>query len=466
MIVYNEIEPFCVKWLENLVEAGHIAPGQVEARSIRDLTYFDVKDLTQFHTFAGIGVWSYALRLAGWPDSVPVWSGSCPCQPWSGAGKKGKFDDDRHLWPDWSRLIRLGRPAILFGEQVASKDGLDWLDLVRTDLEDAGYAFGVADLPACGVGAPHKRSRFFFGAVDTYADTDSERLKGLGLLVREWGSRKDLLEIGWGREALDRADANGFAGGEGSPEFGGSDSGSDALAWSGSGGDLLVGSGPDTAGLGLDGRWAGEAGDGRDEARFESDRLREVGDGADATGEPYTESLSGSDGAAHRALRRPEDGSAVARDGVPVDGGDASCSGAGWNAGTDVGAQAQGLGERIAVGSVSDRALFAGAIVDGHHTFGTGPQGLTGDVRVWRGPGWLDPITARSVAQAGATRGFWGDCDWYYCRDGWYRPIGPGLFPLAHGASQRVGRLRAYGNAISPQAALVFIRSFIEALTP
>ena len=92
-----------------------------------------------------------------------------------------------------------------------------------------------------------------------------------------------------------------------------------------------------------------------------------------------------------------------------------------------------------------------------------GLEGHFGDVREWRGPGWLDPLTARSVAEAGATRGFWADCDWWYGRDGKYRPIGPGLFPLATRSSARVGRLRMFGDAICVETAVAFIKAYIDA---
>lgn len=172
--LYNEIDPFAVQWLRNLSDAGHIATGRVEPRSIVDLQPADLDGVTQFHTFAGIGVWSYALRLAGWPDGAPVWTGSCPCQPFSAAGGGGGLDDERHLWPEWFRLIRQCRPAIIFGEQVASPDGLRWLDVVSADLEGEGYAFGAADLCAAGVGAPHIRQRLFW-----VAHADGTRLDGL-----------------------------------------------------------------------------------------------------------------------------------------------------------------------------------------------------------------------------------------------------------------------------------------------
>ena len=161
---YNEIDHFVAQWLRNLIAAGHLPPGDVEERSIADLTAKDLKGHEQAHFFAGIGGWPLALRLAGWATDRPVWTGSCPCQPLSCAGKRRGANDERHLWPAFFRLIRESRPPVVFGEQVASPDGLVWLDAVRADLEAEGYAFGAADLPACGAGAPHKRGRIYFVA--------------------------------------------------------------------------------------------------------------------------------------------------------------------------------------------------------------------------------------------------------------------------------------------------------------
>lgn len=166
---YNEIDPFAAQWLRNLIDAGHIAPGVVDTRSIEEVTANDLKGFTQCHFFAGIGVWSYALRCAGWPDDRPIWTGSCPCQPFSACGKRQGKDDDRHLFPAWFRLISECRPDVIFGEQVASKDGLDWLDDVQADLENAAYAFAGFDLCAAGFGAPHIRQRLFW-----VADADSK----------------------------------------------------------------------------------------------------------------------------------------------------------------------------------------------------------------------------------------------------------------------------------------------------
>ena len=173
--LYNEIEPFAAQWLRNLETAGHIAPGAVNERSIEDLEPADVAGPGQRHFFAGIGGWSYALRLAGVRDDANIWTGSCPCQPFSSAGKGLGVRDPRHLWPAWFALIRECRPAIIFGEQVASRDGLAWLDLVFADLERCGYAVGAADLCAAGVSAPHGRQRLYFVA---YADMSGLRELG------------------------------------------------------------------------------------------------------------------------------------------------------------------------------------------------------------------------------------------------------------------------------------------------
>jgi hypothetical protein len=137
---YNEIDPFAAAWLRELITAGLIADGEVDERSIADVRADDLRGFSQCHFFAGIGGWSYALRLAGWPDDESVWTGSCPCQPFSQAGRGAATADPRHLWPSWFRLIAERRPHIVFGEQVASADGVAWLDVVFDNLEGEGYA--------------------------------------------------------------------------------------------------------------------------------------------------------------------------------------------------------------------------------------------------------------------------------------------------------------------------------------
>ncbi len=290
---YNEIDPYAAEWLRNLIDAGHIAKGIVDERSIEDVKPDELVGYTQCHFFAGIGVWSLALRRAGWPDNRPVWTGSCPCQPFSSAGAGAGFDDERHLWPSFAWIIEQCRPPVVFGEQVASKAVDDWIDLVHADLEGMGYAFGAVPFPSAGVGAPHIRDRLF---------------------------------------------------------------------------------------------WVGNA---------------------------YNARLEG--------LRR---------------------------------------GHKTEIGRIATTGPIATA---------SEPSGMAdteGPRPPHRGAGAIQPIAPKTdrnaTARTGPTNGFWRDADWLGCRDGKWRPVEPGTFPLAHGSTARVGRLRAYGNAINAKAAEVFIESFMQ----
>lgn len=172
---YNEIEPYTAQWLRNLIAEGLIAPGDVDERSIADVQPSDLEGYAQCHFFAGIGGWSYALRLAGWPDARPVWTGSCPCQPFSVAGARKGFNDERHLWPEFRRLISERLPPVVYGEQVAG--AAEWLRLVRGDLEALDYAVGAEPVEAASAGADHLRDRFWF-----VADADFARSQGWNAL--------------------------------------------------------------------------------------------------------------------------------------------------------------------------------------------------------------------------------------------------------------------------------------------
>jgi DNA (cytosine-5)-methyltransferase 1 len=166
---YSEWDPYAAQWLRNLIEAGHIAPGVVDERSIADIDPDELDGYTQCHFFAGIGGWSYALRLAGWPDDRPVWTGSCPCQPFSVAGNKLGQADKRHLWPFFRNIIGQRKPPVVFGEQVTSTLGREWLARVFTDLEILGFAVAASDLCAASITAPHKRQRLYWMANSQYA---------------------------------------------------------------------------------------------------------------------------------------------------------------------------------------------------------------------------------------------------------------------------------------------------------
>jgi len=167
---YNENNKFAASRLRDLIAEGLIATGEVDDRSIVDVKPQELYGYTQCHFFAGIGVWSYALRQAGWPDDRPVWTGSCPCQPFSLAGHRKGFSDSRHLWPEWFRLIAAKAPSTIFGEQTSSKGGLEWFDIVSNDLEEKGYTIGACDTCAAGFGAPHIRQRLYFCASNAYGE--------------------------------------------------------------------------------------------------------------------------------------------------------------------------------------------------------------------------------------------------------------------------------------------------------
>lgn len=326
---YNEIDPFAAQWLRNLIAAGHIAPGVVDERSIEDVTPDDLRGFTQCHFFAGVGVWSLALRRAGWPDDKPVWTGSCPCQPFSAAGKGNGFADERHLWPAFFHLISECKPGVIFGEQVASKDGLGWLDLVQTDLEATNYAVGAVDLCAAGFGAPHIRQRLYW-----VADSDNARLEG--------------------RKGMPERSAE-FPAGPGS----------------------------------MDGRMA------------------------HATG----------------------------------------------------GEQSRSRNQRQAGRNEYSNSCAADWVGDAKHE-GLNPNPLTGSTSQSKNKGGMlkpeRPDARGYVLQnSSPTNGHWRDADWLLCRDDKWRPVEPGTFPLADGVAGRVGKLRAYGNAIVAPVAEEFIRAYM-----
>ena len=400
---YNEHEPYAVEWLRNLIKQGLIADGEVDGRSIVDVRADDLGKFTQCHFFAGIGVWSYALRLAGWPDDRPVWTGSCPCQPFSAAGKGAGFADERHLWPEFHRLISECHPPVVFGEQVASKDGLGWLDTVQSDMEASGYAIGAADLCAASVGAPHIRQRLWFVG-ERLADAQGQRY-----VQREVGD-------------------------EGGPQ---------RAAGGGRQDEGLRQSGP--SGASGDGGLANAALDGRRQGIEDGGRLR-GGDRAEGSARrsAIDSDLFGGLGHHHHQ------GLEGQRRGHQAEAGRLGAVRPVAETGELGGLEhASGLGRERGQASAP-----------GHDDDGPAPGRQEGE----HGAGLASP---HRLHQDGArpADGHWRAADWLHCRDGKWRPVEPGTFPLAHGAPARVGRLRAYGNAIVPQVAAEIIQSFMECRT-
>lgn len=422
---YNEIDPQKAACLREFIKANLIAPGEVDERSIADVAASDLRGFTQCHFFAGFGVWSYALRLAGWDDDRPVWTGSCPCPSFSAAGKGEGFDDPRHLWPAWARHVRVCKPATIFGEQADDAIGYGWLDLVQTDLERENYAVGKAVLGACSVGAPHIRQRLYFCAHAEHSERWTEREIDGNTYGRDGFGRSNDACGCWDQNAWHKI--YGLRPGEICGNLGKRSNSDGRLPSNGNlqrGGEQRL--------LAEDGG-TGECADALRE-RGQQERGSASGDEA-------------ADGRTRRDSLESDGDNELAGDGETFSSSDSS------QRGQPMRGSAPGNGGHT---TQSNESLF------GSQPLSERLERHFGDVRDWRGPGWLDPATARSVAKAGATRGFWADCDWWHARDEKYRPIEPGLFPLAHGASHRVLKLRGYGDAIVPQVAAEFIAANLD----
>ena len=230
---YNENDAYAAGWLQNLISERLIADGIVDTRSIVDVRPADLAGFEQCHFFAGIGGWSLALRRAGWPDTRSVWTGSCPCQPFSLLGKRAGYADPRHLWPTWARLIGERRPATIFGEQLATAPR--WLRLVRGDLEALGYAVGSLPIEAACAGAEQLRDRYWF-----VADCDIQRRERAGARLRPGSSTSEARHDAGGRSIL----VNGIEPGlEGHARHGGDEREESQAAGSAAEAGLQLGSG-------------------------------------------------------------------------------------------------------------------------------------------------------------------------------------------------------------------------------
>lgn len=172
---YNDNDPNVCACVRQFIKDGLITDGEVDERSIVDVEAGDLRQFSRLHFFCGFGGWDYACRLGGWPEDMPIVTASLPCQPLSDSGLKLGEKDERHLWPEFHRLTEESDFSTIVGEQVASRDGLEWIDGVSLDLEELGYSVGAYDLPAACVFAPQRRQRLFW-----VADAD-----GTGLPQRE-----------------------------------------------------------------------------------------------------------------------------------------------------------------------------------------------------------------------------------------------------------------------------------------
>jgi DNA (cytosine-5)-methyltransferase 1 len=397
---YNDNDPKACVWLQALQDKDLISHGRIDNRSIAGIQAYDLQGADRVHLFAGIGGWDLALQLAGWPTDRPVWTGSCPCQPFSAAGKRKAQGDARHLWPEMFRLIRECRPDTVFGEQVPGAIGLGWLDGVFADLEGEGYTCGAVVLGAHSVGAPHIRQRLYWVAQSKSAERRPEHQ------VNGDSHRRD----GSGRS-----------------------SNPDGLAVSQSGdGTRIMQEQSGKSTIGSQGMQAG--------GRSQSDGM---GDAQEQRRNP----------------RRPESGRSI---GVATTSGPSGMALANGrytkaerqqrsgqqrqqqqeNSGfSGLGNPSQGTGQRDS-GAIP-------ATQTGEHGQG---QSVNGDMPV-RSSDAGSGLDAWTDSTAILCR------DSKYRRI----PTQPALFPLVDGPSPgRVGLLRGAGNAIVPQVAAVFIKAFLE----
>jgi DNA (cytosine-5)-methyltransferase 1 len=420
---YNEPDPCAAEWLRNLIAAGHIAHGIVDERDIRDIAPDELAQFTQCHFFAGIGVHSLALRAAGWPDDRPIWTGSCPCQPFSAAGRGAGFTDERHLWPHWHWLIKQCQPPVVAGEQVASKDGLAWLDLVSADMEGEGYTFRAVDLCAAGIGLEWEESQageWLRRAIRNCGDSRIERMLGD---FAEWAGGN--LAGDGGKHIRQRLYFVGMADSE------------------------------------LPGRWSGD-----NRAAVDDGQARGRLEGSDRTGERRDtigladSHLHGCDQVGQHFTAQRDDGFVGNSATLGLDDDDARSQGYTRHGG-------EALGQR---GGSQRSATEAGLSGGVDHTTESRLDGaIKGTESNTRDEARLRLSSERCgqgsiLERTHAPLLGWNATDWLYCRDDKWRAVEPGTFPLAHGVTARVGKLRAFGNALDARTATAFYEAFAAAI--
>jgi len=412
---YNEFNKDAAAWLRVLIQEGLIAHGYVDERSIEEVTPGDLRGFTQCHFFAGIGGWSLALRIAGVRDDSPCWTGSPPCQPFSVAGKQIGMDDPRHLAPIWLRLIEQCQPAKIFGEQVKAAIKPGWLDLLFLEMERAGYACGASVLPAGAVEAPHLRDRLFFGAVRNLAHTRHA---------------ESPIASGWS---------------DGGMVPGGRFEAAEEAAGCGGAGEIGILGDSDI----IRRKHEQEITSSYRKGMEQAERIKiNAGYSGCKTGELGDADCERREGQRLQHQQRAEDPE-IAGSGKTGELADEQRDGSqGWLRGWQD-SQRQTFGGQAGRGS---------AACDLAHAFNGSRIGRQQGPTIWQHEATAGAVQA--VNPWASLKRQWDRCDWILCLDGNYRPIEPGTFPLANGVPARVGRLRGYGNAISPQITAEFIEAF------
>jgi DNA (cytosine-5)-methyltransferase 1 len=512
-IVYCDFDKNVCAWTENLVRAGEIPHGEVWCKSIKDIKASEVRGLRQFHVFNGISGWPLALKLAEWPKEISIITGSAPCQSFSAAGKKKGFKDKRHLWPDMFRIIQESHFDVAIGEQVPGAIGMGWLDGVFTDLEKEGYACGAVVLPACSVGAAHIRQRLYWvaermeynqgdrrvkrgskssgrsivgGRGDGWlADSSSERCSGIDALLWPEEGRRDGAqalhetsgcgEHGWLADtAIPELRQKPSAGKQPTDQ---QDRGTGGVAFSNS----------------------GRRG-GRDLRRFEG-HPREAESEVEIEGRRSAGGMANNNNTRFKRQGRSEQKgrSQLVRDSGVGRPGDSGGDFVGRLGGGTSGAQEEGYrgGEEdgfsdLLFGPASDPRPLARA----HSRQPGAGRSDDGEVcsfqKAERESEHGAVVSGRSGGEGLTAWNPWSDFQILPCTDGKSRRTGRGVFPLAHGLPRSVGqmqselqglaelaglstanlkaaksnrlhRLKGYGNAIVPWLAAQFIRAYMEA---
>jgi len=136
------------------------------------------------------------------PDII---TGGFPCQPFSVAGKQKGTSDDRHLWPEMFRIIKAFKPRFVIGENVRGivniQDGVVF-ETVCTDLESEGYEVQPFNIPAAGVGAPHRRERIWI--IATHSDYTGDR-------ASEYETNEDRQKINERRQGQSQFESSGYS---------------------------------------------------------------------------------------------------------------------------------------------------------------------------------------------------------------------------------------------------------------
>ena len=182
MIFYNDFNSDSCVWLNSLINNKLIPDGYVSNKSIVDIQKDDIKGYDQCHFFCGIGGWPLALKLAGIKEDINIWTGSCPCQPFSLAGRGKGVDDERDLWPVFSSLIGECRPHFVIGEQVEAAIRHDWYKRLCKDFLHQGYGVLGAVLSANIIGSPHIRKRLYWFAYRKEIVENSDMFRRIGWL--------------------------------------------------------------------------------------------------------------------------------------------------------------------------------------------------------------------------------------------------------------------------------------------